>query len=139
MRNNWVAYQDIEPPKLKAILRKGPKLRNPSCFCKKTQGTLHFVKIVIQPTRPHERSSYAQKFEDRFQEETLNRSDVPAEMRRLPISEHKLNNKHKSNILLAFGCLVSSSAILNKTRGRRSVCRFRSINAHAEHERPEFG
>ena len=45
----------------------------------------------------------------------------------------------QGDILLVFGCLVSFSAILNKTEGKRICCRLRGISAHADQERPEFG
>ena len=39
--------------------------------------------------------------------------------------------KGQSYILLAFGCLVSASAILNETKGKRICCRFWRNNSHA--------
>ena len=72
-------FQDIEPRKFSSILRKGTKVLRPSRSVQFSKDTLRHIKIreskgpslgVMQRTRPHERSPYAPKFEDRSQEET---------------------------------------------------------------------
>ena len=45
--------------------------------------------------------------------------------------------KGQSCILLAFGCLVSNSAILNETRGKTICGGFRGFNAYGERERSD--
>ena len=40
----------------------------------------------------------------------------------------------QSNILLSFGCVVSSCAIIYQTRRKRVCCRFRALHGHAEQE-----
>ena len=93
---------------------------------------------VIQHTGSHERSPKTSKFEDRTQEETLKQERRARRdawnMQKCP----QVQRKGQSYILLAFGCSVSTSAILNKTRGRRICCRFRSFDAHAEQGRSEL-
>ena len=79
------------------------------------------------------------KFEDRFQQE-IERQERCAcgDSWRLAKSSLLLKEKDKTTFFLTYLRMVSPSAILNKARGNKICCRFRSINAHVEQERPEL-
>ena len=50
----------------------------------------------------------------------------------------KAQKKGQSYLLLTCQRMASPSAIRNKTAGKRICCRFRSIKAHGEQERPQL-
>ena len=77
---------------------------------------------VVQPTHPHERSFFVSTFEDQTQEDTLAKERwARGEACRLG---HKRAQTHwrlgskQGNILLTFGSLESSCAIIDQTRGK---------------------
>ena len=87
---------------------------------------------VIQPTSPHERSPYAPKFEGPSQEETLRQERCA----RRDASELTKSVQHSSRLRM-FGVFLRHPQ--KKTKGKRIGCRFWTINAHDEQERPELG
>ena len=141
-------FQDTEPPESVPSLRKSTKVLG-------SIRRVQFIKVTqrhadirenkgpslgkIQVKVPRERSPYAWKFEDKSQEETEKQERcVRGDAWRLAKNFLKLKEKDKATLLLPYQRMVSPSAIRNKTGGKRSRCRFRSINAHAEQERSDF-
>ena len=80
-------FQDMEPPK--SILRKSSDMQKPIQHVKFTKAIARHTQIrdqnpslgYICPGEPHQRSANGPKFEDRSQEETLGKSDVPMKQR----------------------------------------------------------
>ena len=72
IHENWVAYQDMEPPKSSSILRKSSDTRKPIRRVKFTRAVARHADIgdqnaslgLIFPGEPHQRSPNAPKFED---------------------------------------------------------------------------
>ena len=95
------------------------------------------IAVGIQRTRHPQRSPYAPKFEDRSREETLRQERCTCrDAWELAKKRSQAQQETQSNILLAFRCSVSFGAILNESRGKIICCRFGSISAHADQERP---
>ena len=94
---------------------------------------------IICPVDPHQRNPDAPKFEDRSQEETERQERYARgaawKMARCIL---KVKEKHKNNILLTFGELVSTFAINNKTRGHGFCCGLRCVDAHDQQKGFEF-
>ena len=99
--------QDVEPPESAAISRKGPKVLGPIRRLRFTRAALRQANIregrgpslnKIHVKRPHQRSPYAVKFEDRSQEETERRERCAVETRghlpRISISSNKGRELH---------------------------------------------
>ena len=119
------AFQDVEPPKVKSILRKCTKSSIPKRRVPLTPVALHSAKVrernsslgVVQPTHPHERSSHAPKFEERTQEHTLAKErwarSEAWDLARAVVQNQRKPESEQSDMLLTFGSLVSSCAIIN--------------------------
>ena len=139
--------QDIEPQKIKTILRKGTQLTQTPCancenrvaIClhsvikRSNDGELFNSPVFMSAARV---LTHLKIFSRR---EVKTRAMRPQGCMGIGQKRSQAQQETQSNILLTFGCSVSSSAIHNKTRKKRVCCGFQSINAHAEQERPEFG
>ena len=96
-------------------------------------------KILVSAVRTLQNLKIAMKFEDRSQEETERQERcVRGDAWRLAKKYPTAQRKTQSYLFLTYRGLVSPSAIRNKTGGERIRCRFRSINADVEQERPEL-
>ena len=108
VRQLGCAFQDTEPAEASAILRKGPKVLGPIRRVRFTRTALRQANILenkgpslnqIQVKVPHQRSSYAVKFEDRSQERLQDKSDAPAARHGiLPEIFYKLKEKDKATL-----------------------------------------
>ena len=77
---------------------------------------------VIQRHSLHERSFFAPKFETGLKTKTLNQERCArSDAWEIGQRHSQAQRKGQSNILLAFGCLVFTSAILNKPQERYFV------------------
>ena len=82
----------------------------------------------------HQRSPHALKFEDETErQERCARGDAW----RLAKNILKAQRKWQSYLFLTYQRMVAPSAIRDKTGGKSIRCRFQSVNAHVEQERPE--
>ena len=132
-------FQDVQPPKSNSILRKATQFLGPKRSVHFSKGTSRHMTIRERkgPSRKELLSilnfmsvaPILQNLRTGLKKRLWNKSDAPAET---------AQRKGRSHILLAFGCLVSTSAILHETRGKRICGGLRSINAHAEQERSEL-
>ena len=89
---------------------------------------------------PYWRSPYAENFEDRSQEE-IERQERCARGDAWKIigQEHLTAQRNgQSYLLLTHQRMVSRSAIRDKTRGKRTCCRFWREYPHVEQKRPEL-
>ena len=109
-QKSWDQFDKCDSQRLRSVMQASEKNRGPSL------GTIQ-VKV------PHQRSPHAMKFDDMSQEET---------------NYLEAQRQGQSHLFLTYQRMVSPSAIGNKTRGKRIRCRFRSINAHVEQERPRL-
>ena len=99
-------FQDLDSPKSKSFLRKVPKSLGPKRSVHFSKGTLRHVRIReiknssqgdIRHSEPHERSPYASKFEERSQEETLQRERCARrDAWEMTKNVHKLKEKDKA-------------------------------------------
>ena len=140
-RQPGCAFQDIEPQKSNLILRKGTKSQGPKRRMQFSNSALRHMKIwermgpsqgVIQHTSPHERSLQAPRRD--FETKAMRPQRRVGNGKMYSQSQRE----GQSYILVAFGCLVSTSAIRNETRRKIICCRFRSLDAHVEQESSEF-
>ena len=92
----------------------------------------------IEVNVPHQRSPCALKFEDRSQEETERQEGCACgdAWRLARVSWG--SERERACLLLTYQRMVSPSAIRNNTGRKRICCRFWSINAHVEQEKPEL-
>ena len=94
---------------------------------------------VIQPSRPHERSPYAPKFEDQSQEETEMRERCArGDEWRMARSILKLKEKDKANFFSPTQAVCIPATSLTNPEEERICGRFWITNAYAEQERPEL-
>ena len=114
--------QDMEPPKSSSILRKSSNILKPIRCVQFTKAVLRQANIrdqnpslgMICPDDPHQRNPNAPKFDDRSQEETEWQERYAREAAwKMARCILKLKEKHKNNIVLTFGELVSTCAINN--------------------------
>ena len=139
VRQLGCVLQDTEPPESSSILQKSTKVLGSIRRVRFTTATQRHANIPenkgpslgkVQVKVPHQRSPYALKFEDRSQEEIERQ-----ERWRVEIGQER---NGQSYLLLTYQRMVSSSAIRNKTGGKRVCCRLRREHAHVEQERPEL-
>ena len=139
-------FQEKEPPNPSSFHGRTQNFGEQCAACNSQQGTSRHVTIreregssqgVTQRSDPHERSPCAPKFEDRTEVEILKKERSPTETRVKWQNYFPTQRKGQSYVPLTFGCLVSTSAILNEIRGKFICCGFWSLNAHAEQERSE--
>ena len=109
----------MEPPKSSSILWKSSNILKPIRCVQFTKAVLRHANIrdqnpslgMICPGDPHQRNPNAPKFEDRSQEETERQERYAREAAwKMARCFLKLKEKHKNNILLTFGELVSTFA-----------------------------
>ena len=80
---------------------------------------------VIRQNEPHECSPLLQNLRTSLQEETL-KQERCAETQEMAKGALELKEKDKVYIIIAFECLVSTTAILNETRGKNPQCTCRA-------------
>ena len=137
----------FKPQKFKSILRKGStffgqkrSVLKKYIVPRKNFGkeTVH-RKVIFSILNLMSVAPMPRKFEDKTEEETLKQERCArSDAWKMAISILKLEEKDKSYIFLDFGGSVSTSAILNQTRGKNICGGFWSLDAHAEQERSEF-
>ena len=89
VRQLGCVFRCVEPPKPSSILRKSLNIRKPIRCVQFTKAVVRHADIrdknpalgMFCPSDRHQRSPNAPKFEDRSQEETNGKSDVPVKQR----------------------------------------------------------
>ena len=82
-------FQDMEPPRSSSIFRKNSNILKPIRRVRFTKAVLRHANMrkqnpslgMICPGDPHQRNPNAPNFEDRPQEETEGKSDMPVKQR----------------------------------------------------------
>ena len=143
-RQRSCVFQDNEPPKSFSILRRAQHPLEP-------KRSVHFSKGASRHMKIRDRKSPSQALvlmsvvlvlhnlktgpKKRFFKTSTMRQQGRVGNGKKSIQAQR---KRQSFFLLAFGCLVSTSAIHHEFRGKIICRRFQSLNAHAEQERSEL-
>ena len=136
-------FQDVEPPKVRLILRKGTNSLRPTRRVQFAPDALQSRKNSGEKKpHPHERSFFVSTFEDRTQEDTLAEEQwARGEAWRLGQKVQKLKGDLDQSRETFFSpsevcCLPAPSSI--KLEEREYVLDSRRFSAHAEQGRLKF-